>query len=425
MAVRALIGLQWGDEGKGKVIDARSAKVDVVVRCQGGANAGHTVVVGGQKRVLRLVPSGILFPQVTGLIGNGVVVDPVQLVQEIDALDASGFALGGRLFASSRAHVVLPYHRELDLLSEDERGGAKLGTTGRGIGPAYADKAARLGVVLGDFVNERRFTPRFDVAFALKNKTLAAGGRPTLVRDALLAELLPAARRLKPLVADVFEKLQSAVAERREIWLEGAQGALLDVDHGTYPFVTSSNTHIGGLLSGAGLAPRHLDGVTGVAKAYTTRVGEGPFPTEDHGPTGAAIRERGGEFGAVTGRPRRCGWLDLVALRYAVRLNGADEITLTKADVLSGLEDVKVCVAYRVAGVESREFPSADALGDIEPAYRTFKGWREDIADVRRFEDLPPALQAYIRFVESYLETPITWVSTGPERGQIFRRGGA
>jgi adenylosuccinate synthase len=425
MTVRALIGLQWGDEGKGKVIDARSSKVDVVVRCQGGANAGHTVVVGGMKRVLRLVPSGILFPQVTGMIGNGVVVDPMQFVQEIDALDAAGFALEGRLFASARAHVVLPFHRELDLLAEEQRGGGKLGTTGRGIGPTYADKASRLGVVLGDFVNEGRFLPRFDAALALKNKTLVAGGRPPIDRDAALAELLPAARRLKPLVADVFERLQAAVAERREIWLEGAQGALLDVDHGTYPYVTSSNTHIGGLLSGAGLAPRQLDGVTGVAKAYATRVGEGPFPTEDKGPVGAAIRERGGEFGAVTGRPRRCGWLDLVALRYAVRLNGVDEITLTKADILSGLEDVKVCVAYRVAGVESKEFPATQALSEIEPAYRTFKGWKGELADVRRFEDLPVELQAYIRFVESYLETPIAWVSTGPERGQIFRRSGA
>jgi adenylosuccinate synthase len=423
MAVRALIGLQWGDEGKGKVIDALSAKVDVVVRCQGGANAGHTVVVGGKKRVLRLVPSGILFPQVVGLIGNGVVVDPVQLVEEIDGLEAAGFDLAGRLFVSARAHVVLPYHKELDLLAEEERGGGKLGTTGRGIGPTYGDKAARHGVTLGEFVHEERFRARFAAQLALKNRTLVAGGRKALDADALLATLLPAARRLKPIVVDAFERLQAAVAARREIWLEGAQGAMLDIDHGTYPFVTSSSTHLGGLLSGAGLAPRQLDGVTGVAKAYATRVGEGPFPTEEKGAIGERIRSVGGEFGAVTGRPRRCGWLDLVALRYAVRLNGVDEIALTKADVLSGLDEVKACVAYRVGGVETREFPATEELCGVEPAYRSFPGWQADVADVRRFEDLPVELRSYVAFVESYLETPITLISTGPERGQMFRRG--
>ena len=425
MTVRALIGLQWGDEGKGKVIDALSAKVDVVVRCQGGANAGHTVVVGGKKRVLRLVPSGILFPQVTGLIGNGVVVDPMQLVEEMQGLEAAGFRLGGRLFVSQRAHVVLPYHKELDALAEDERGGEKLGTTGRGIGPTYGDKAARHGVHLGEFVHEEIFRPRFEAQLALKNKTLTASGRAPLDRDLLLDQLLPAARTLKPVVVDTFERLQQAVADRREIWLEGAQGALLDIDHGTYPFVTSSSTHIGGLLSGAGLAPRQLHGVTGVAKAYVTRVGSGPFPTEETGAVGELIRSKGGEFGAVTGRPRRCGWLDLVALRYAIRLNGVDELTLTKADVLSGFDEVKVCVAYKIGGTETREFPSTAALGAIEPAYRSFKGWSGELADVRRFEDLPEELQTYIKFVESYLETPVTLVSTGPERGQIFRRGPA
>jgi adenylosuccinate synthase len=423
LTVRALIGLQWGDEGKGKVIDALSAKVDVVVRCQGGANAGHTVVVGGEKRVLRLVPSGILFPQVTGLIGNGVVVDPLQLVEEIDGLEAAGFRLAGRLFVSARAHVVLPYHKELDLLAEAERGGAKIGTTGRGIGPTYGDKAARHGVTLGEFVQEDVFRPRFIAQVALKNKTLVAAGRAPLDAERLLTELLPAARRLKPLVADTFERLHQAAADRREIWLEGAQGALLDVDHGTYPYVTSSNTHIGGLLAGAGLPPSLLDGVTGVAKAYATRVGEGPFPTEEKGEIGEKIRARGGEFGAVTGRPRRCGWLDLVALRYAVRANGVDELTLTKADVLSGFSEIKACVAYKLGGVESRDFPTTAALSAIEPAYRTFPGWAGDIADVRRFEDLPAELRSYVKFVESYLETPITLISTGPERGQIFRRG--
>jgi adenylosuccinate synthase len=423
MTVRALIGLQWGDEGKGKVVDAVASNLDMVVRCQGGANAGHTVVVDGKKRVLHLVPSGVLYRHVIGLIGNGVVIDPLVLSAEIDALDAAGFELGTRLFISPRAHVVAPYHKALDRLAEAERGGGKIGTTGRGIGPAYGDKAARVGVRMGDFILEDRFTSLLEAQLAVKNKTLVAAGVAPLSKDAILAELLPAARRLRPFVADTFEMLHAAVDARRAIWLEGAQGALLDLDLGTYPYVTSSNTHVGGLLSGAGLPPRSLSGVVGVAKAYATRVGEGPFPTEDSGPIGEELRRRGAEFGATTGRPRRCGWLDLVALRYAVRQNGVDEIALTKADVLSGFPEIKACVAYKIGGVETRDFPNTDALSDVEPAYRTFDGFTGEIADMRRFEDLPPALRAFVSFVESYVETPITLVSTGPDREQLIRRG--
>jgi adenylosuccinate synthase len=422
MSVVALIGLQWGDEGKGKVIDALAPEADVVVRCQGGANAGHTVVVGSEKRVLHLVPSGILVPDVAGIIANGVVVDPVQLVAEIDALEAAGYDVRSRLLLSERAHVVMPWHKELDSLAEELRGASKIGTTGRGIGPAYGDKALRNGIVMSDFVNESRFVELFDEGLETRNAVFQAHGRKALVRDAILPPLLVAARRLQPLVGDAFEKLQSAVRERREVFLEGAQGAMLDVDLGTYPYVTSSNTSVGGLLAGCGLAPRDLDRVTGVVKAYCTRVGAGPFPTEETGDVGAKIRERGHEYGATTGRPRRCGWFDAVAARHAIALNGVEDVTLTKADVLSGLDEVKVCVAYRIGGVELTSFPVTSTLSRIEPSYRVFPGWRGDFTEVRRAEDLPPNLNAFIAFLESCLGTRVSAVSTGPERGQFLRR---
>jgi adenylosuccinate synthase len=424
MAVAALIGLQWGDEGKGKVIDALSPGVDVIVRCQGGANAGHTVVVGDDKRVLHLVPSGILFPHVTGIIGNGVVVDPLQLVAEIDALEAAGHALGGRLLVSERAHVVMPWHKAMDLLWEELRGSNRIGTTGRGIGPAYADKALRSGIVMSDFVNEDRFTAAFDAGMKAHDAVLAAHGRKPMSRDDVLAPLLAAARRLKPLVGDALERLHGAVRERREVFLEGAQGALLDVDFGTYPYVTSSSTHVGGLLSGCGLAPKSLERVTGVVKAYCTRVGAGPFPTEETGRTGEFLRERGQEFGATTGRPRRCGWFDAVAVRHAIALNGVDDLVLTKADVLTGLDEVRVCVAYRSGGAELTGFPITERLTRIEPAYRVLPGWREEFRDARDVDDLPANLRQFIQFLESCLATPISAVSTGPERGQFLKRRG-
>jgi adenylosuccinate synthase len=410
MAVTALIGLQWGDEGKGKVIDALSSRVDVIVRCQGGANAGHTVVVGSQKRVLRLVPSGILFPQVTGIIGNGVVVDPTELVAELDALRAAGHDVDGRLVVSERAHAVMPWHKALDRLGEELRGSDKIGTTGRGIGPAYGDKALRSGIVMADFVSEARFLELFDSGLAAHNRLIEAHGGKPLARDAELPALLAAAARLAPLVTDALERLQAAVREHREVFLEGAQGAMLDVDFGTYPFVTSSSTHVGGLLSGCGLAPRHLDRVTGVLKAYCTRVGSGPFPTEDTGATGELLRERGQEYGAVTGRPRRCGWFDAVAARHAIDLNGVDDLALTKADVLTGFDEVKVCVGYRLGGAELSGFPVTDKLARVEPAWRVFPGWKGEFRDARSFDDLPA--------------TPISAVSTGPERAQFVRRRG-
>jgi adenylosuccinate synthase len=422
MPVTALIGLQWGDEGKGKVIDALSPKVDLIVRCQGGANAGHTVVVGSEKRVLKLVPSGILFPQVTGIIGNGVVVDTVQLVAEIDALEAAGHLVGGRLIVSERAHAVMPWHKAMDRLGEELRGADKIGTTGRGIGPAYGDKALRSGILMADFVNEARFVRLFEAGLETHNRLLGAHGAPALARDAELPQLLAAGRRLAPLVGDALEKLQAAVRERREVFLEGAQGAMLDVDFGTYPFVTSSSTHVGGLLSGCGLPPRDLDRVTGVLKAYCTRVGSGPFPTEETGATGELLRERGQEFGAVTGRPRRCGWFDAVAARHAIALNGVDDLALTKADVLTDFDEVKVCVAYRLGGAEVASFPTTERLARVEPSYRVLPGWRGDFRDARGVDDLPANLRSFIQFLETCLGTPISSVSTGPERAQFVRR---
>jgi adenylosuccinate synthase len=422
MSVTALIGLQWGDEGKGKVIDALSPKVDLIVRCQGGANAGHTVVVGSEKRVLKLVPSGILFPQVTGIIGNGVVVDPGQLVAEIDALEAAGHPVAGRLVVSERAHAVMPWHKAMDRLGEELRGADKIGTTGRGIGPAYGDKALRTGILMADFVNAARFVRLFDAGLHAHNRLLEVHGAPALARDAELPPLLAAGQRLAPLVGDALEKLQTAVRERREVFLEGAQGAMLDVDFGTYPFVTSSSTHVGGLLSGCGLPPRDLDRVTGVLKAYCTRVGSGPFPTEETGATGELLRERGQEFGAVTGRPRRCGWFDAVAARHAIALNGVDDLALTKADVLTGFDEVKVCVAYRLGGAEVTSFPTTERLARVEPSYRVLPGWRGDFRDARGIDDLPGNLRSFIQFLETCLGTPISSVSTGPERAQFVRR---
>jgi adenylosuccinate synthase len=422
MPVTALIGLQWGDEGKGKVIDALSTKVDVIVRCQGGANAGHTVVVGTDKRVLHLVPSGILFPQVTGIIGNGVVIDPVQLLEEIDALEAAGHPVGTRLVVSERAHVVMPWHKALDRLGEELRGSERIGTTGRGIGPAYADKALRSGIIMADFVNEARFRKLFDTGLEAHNRVLAAHGAKTLFRDAEIAPLLAAGKRLAPLCADAIERLQVAVRDRREVFLEGAQGALLDVDFGTYPFVTSSSTHVGGLLSGCGLPPRRLDRVTGVLKAYCTRVGAGPFPTEEPGGIGERLRERGQEYGATTGRPRRCGWFDAVAARHAIALNGVDDLVLTKADGLTGFDEVKVCVGYRLGGAELASFPLTEKLGRVEPSYRVLPGWSTEFRDARRLEDLPANLQSFIQFLETCLATPISAVSTGPARAQFLRR---
>ena len=422
MAVTALIGLQWGDEGKGKVVDAVSGSVDVVVRAQGGANAGHTVKVGDTTRVLHLVPSGMLYPDVVGIIGNGVVLDPFQLITELDALRASGHDLDGRLWISDRAHLVLPYHKEMDEALELLRGGGAIGTTKRGIGPAYMDKAGRVGIRAGEFADPSLLRDRVIEQVEAKNRLFASLDVKALDGSAVADRVVEAASRLAPMVMDTVSMANEAAEQGKEVLIEGAQGSLLDVDLGTYPYVTSSNCHLGGLLSGSGLPPRAVDRVVGVAKAYCTRVGSGPFPTEDHGEAGQQIRDKGNEYGSTTGRPRRCGWLDIVALRFAVRTNGVDEIALTKSDVLAGQSAIKVATSYVVNGEETTDLPAGSRFDAAEPRYAEFPGFDDDLADAGSIDDLPATLRDVIAFVEEATGARVSLVSTGPERDQTLRR---
>ncbi|MAG55527.1 MAG: adenylosuccinate synthase [Planctomycetes bacterium] len=422
MTVTALIGLQWGDEGKGKIVDATSDAVDVVVRAQGGANAGHTVKVGETSRVLHLVPSGMLYPDTTGVIGNGVVLDPAQLLTELDALAASGHDLEGRLWISDRAHLVLPYHKRMDEALELLRGQSALGTTKRGIGPAYMDKAGRTGIRAGELRDPGLLRARVCEEAASKNRLLASLGTSLVDGEAIADEAVACAARLAPMVRDTVTLVNDAIDADQRVLIEGAQGALLDLDLGTYPFVTSSNCHLGGLLAGCGIPPRAVDRVVGVAKAYCTRVGSGPFPTEDHGEAGQELRDKGHEYGSTTGRPRRCGWLDLVALRWAVRTNGVDEISLTKADVLSGQSVIRVCTGYRLNGEETHTFPGGGDVERAEPVYRDFPGFDGELSEARSYDDLPETLRDVIAFTEDTCKASVTLVSTGPERAQTIRR---
>jgi adenylosuccinate synthase len=410
----AVLGAQWGDEGKGKIVDLLTPNFSIVARYQGGHNAGHTVYANGRKFVLRLLPSGILHDGITCVIGNGVVVDPQALFAEIDEVTAAGVTIGDRLIISDKAHLILPYHRELDLLSEARRGERKIGTTSRGIGPAYEDKIARRGVRVGDLANPASLKGAVEQNVAARNRII-----PESTMDArqVLEELADAWARMAPWVTDVSLFLARARAAGRAIMFEGAQGTLLDIDHGTYPYVTSSNASIGGVCTGLGIGPRAIDGVIGAAKAYTTRVGEGPLPTELHGEMGNRLRESGQEFGAVTGRPRRCGWYDAVAVRYAVRVNGLDALALTKLDVLDGLPELQVCTAYRCRGNTLTEMPGDVAqLADCEPVYETLPGWRAPTAGARRFDDLPAEARRYVARLEEITGVPAAIVSTGSAR---------
>ncbi|MBI3269834.1 MAG: adenylosuccinate synthase [Planctomycetes bacterium] len=426
MAVTCVIGVQWGDEGKGKVVDLLARRSDFVVRFQGGGNAGHTVVVGREKYVLHLIPSGVLHPGVRCVIGNGVVVDPAQFFQEIADLRARGIAIdGGNLHVSERAHLVLPYHKLQDRLAESSRSREKLGTTGRGIGPCYMDKAARVGLRVADLLNPPRFADRLRANVEEKNKLFTAVyGGEALDAAAVLAEYEGHRERMRPFVCDTARLLQEASEAGKELLLEGAQGTLLDVDFGTYPFVTSSHSDAGGVAAGCGLPARRVDRVVGVLKAYTTRVGSGPCPTELKDAQGVDLREKGEEYGATTGRPRRCGWFDLVACRYSVRLNDVDVLAVTKLDVLDHLETLRVAVAYEVRGERTDHFPAdVDALEEARPVYRDFAGWRRPIGGIRRRVDLPAAARAYLDFLEESLETPIQLVSVGSERDQTIVEG--
>ena len=419
----AVLGAQWGDEGKGKIVDLLTRHFSIVARYQGGHNAGHTVYAGGRKFVLRLLPSGILHEGITCIIGNGVVIDPQALFAEIDELDRAGIPAGDRLLISDKAHLILPYHRELDLLSEARRGERKIGTTSRGIGPAYEDKIARRGIRVGDLTNLDSLAEAVEHNVAARNRLIPDS---TMDWRQVIDELKRSWDRMGRWVTDVSLFLSRARAEGRSVMFEGAQGTLLDIDHGTYPYVTSSNATIGGVCTGLGVGPRAIDGVLGVAKAYTTRVGEGPLPTELTGEIGNRLRESGQEFGAVTGRPRRCGWYDAVAVRYAVRVNGLDTLALTKLDVLDGLPELQVCTAYRCRGVVVPEMPGDFAqLSSCEPVYETLPGWSRPARGVRRFDDLPDEAKAYIARIEEITGVPASIVSTGSDREDTILREGS
>lgn len=425
MPATVIVGAQWGDEGKGKATDLLSDATDLVVRYQGGNNAGHTVIVGDTALKLHLIPSGVLYPHVTPVIGDGVVVDPRVLIEELDELDARGLDASGRLKVSGNAHLIMPYHRELDLLIERRLGDAKLGTTRRGIGPAYADKASRVGLRFQDLFDEKIFRQKLDAALELKNQILAKlYNRLPMDAEAIAEEYLGYATRLRHQLVDATALIHDALEAGRHVILEGAQGTLLDLDHGTYPFVTSSNPVAGGALTGAGLGPRHISEVIGVAKAYVTRVGAGPFPTELTGPVGGRLVEVGGEYGTTTGRRRRTGWFDTVLARYAARINGLTSLFLTKLDVLSEFDTIQVAVAYRHAGRTYHEFPAHQSVfHHAEPVYRELDGWQADISEAESWEDLPPGARAYVEFVEEQAGVPVIWVSVGPQRSQTLLRG--
>jgi adenylosuccinate synthase len=416
-----LVGTQWGDEGKGKATDLLAGETDFVVRYQGGNNAGHTVLAGGQLLKLHLIPSGILYPHVTPVIADGVVVNPGVLLEEIDALAARGID-PSRLVVSGNAHLIMPYHLEIDKVTERYLGKHRLGTTKRGIGPAYADKVARIGLRVQDLTDPEIFREKLEVVLREKNLLLAKiYNRLPMDPAAIADEYLTYGERLAPRITDTSALLYRALRDGKRVLLEGAQGTLLDIDHGTYPFVTSSNPVSGGALSGAGIGPKEVDRVIGVTKAYVTRVGSGPFPTEDLGSAGKHLGERGAEVGTTTGRARRCGWFDAVLLRYAVRVNGLSEVFLTKLDVLSGLSEVKVCTAYHHDGRRYEDFPPHQSIfHKAEPVYEDMEGWPEDLGGAGRFEELPAAARKYVDRISQLGGVPVRNLSVGPDREQTL-----
>ncbi|NIV03540.1 adenylosuccinate synthase [Candidatus Saccharibacteria bacterium] len=424
MSVVVVVGAQWGDEGKGKIVDLLSEKFDIVARYQGGANAGHTVMIGEEKYILHLIPSGILHPQTECVIGNGVVVDPTALIEEIRLLESKGFKVKGRLWISQKAHLIMPYHKLLDSASEEKQGALKIGTTGRGIGPAYVDKANRKGIRIVDLLDKSLFEEKLRRNIEQKNEVLEKiyGVLPLDV-NAIIKEYLDFDRIIDPYIKDVSVYLNDAIDTKKSILLEGAQGTLLDVDHGTYPFVTSSNPVSGGACIGVGIGPTKITEVLGVIKAYTTRVGEGPFPTELTGSAGDSLREAGHEYGATTGRPRRCGWFDAVVARYAVRINAIDSIAITKLDVLDGFDSIKVCTGYRYGSKVLEDFPTDPrVLLDCEPIYEELSGWKKSTEKVHNWGDLPEGARQYLQYLESIIGAPVKIVSVGSERRQtIFR----
>ncbi|MCZ7590822.1 MAG: adenylosuccinate synthase [Kiritimatiellae bacterium] len=422
MANTVLVGAQWGDEGKGKIIDVLAEEADWVVRFQGGNNAGHTVEIGSERYVLHLIPSGILHPGKMCVIGNGVVVDPVALLEEIDGVEQRGIVTKGRLFVSDRAHLVFPYHKLIDEYRERKpAAGTPIGTTKRGIGPTYGDKAARVGVRVGDMLDPD-FANLLRERVEANNKMLIASEAPTLDVEETVATYLAVAQRLAPYIADTIPMIHDAMAKKQSVLLEGAQGTLLDIDFGTYPFVTSSNATSGGACTGSGMPPNRIDRVIGVVKAYSTRVGEGPFPTELHDAMGEHIRKVGHEFGATTGRPRRCGWFDLVVARYAAHVNGVTDWAVTKLDVLDDVEEIKVCVAYECDGRRYEHLPaSARVLARCKPVYESFPGWKTSTKSAQTLEDLPKLCRSYLNALARLTGTPISILSNGPRRESTMR----
>jgi len=415
-----VVGTQWGDEGKGKVVDVLARRAQAVVRFQGGNNAGHTLVVEGNKLVLHLLPSGILHDHCVSVIGNGVVVDPEALLEEMTALKKTGKALRPHedLWISHSAHVVMPYHRMLDRLREEAKGAGRIGTTCKGIGPTYEDKVARRGITMGEFTTPDRFRQRLEEVLPQKNRILKEWyGVDPLSADAVYEQYAPLGASLRPYVGDAVSRLHDVMGNGGSLLFEGAQGSFLDVDHGTYPFVTSSNTVAGSACVGAGVGPTHIQEVVGITKAYTTRVGSGPFPTEGEAQADAWLRDRGGEYGATTGRARRCGWFDAVLVRQAVRLNGVTRIVLTKLDVLTGLARIQICTGYE------GDPCGPEGLAGVKPVYEEVSGWTEDITACRTVEELPANCRAYLNRLEELVGAPVEMISVGPGRKQIVTIG--
>ena len=419
-----VLGAQWGDEGKGKIVDVLSERFAAVARYAGGHNAGHTVIIGGQRFVLQLIPCGVLRPTCKGIIGNGVVLDPIAFLKEVAKLRALGVGVDEQLFVSNRAQVILPYHRMIELAAESAPGRQKIGTTSRGIGPAYEDKMARSGLRVVDLLRPGLLKTHIEAACAEKNsivRALFGTGTAALDPEKMFDEYAAAAELVRPFVTDTGRLLHKILAEGGSVMFEGAQGTMLDIDHGTYPFVTSSSATAGGAATGTGVGPTAIGTVISVTKAYVTRVGGGPFPTEIHDAAGEELRARGNEYGAVTGRPRRCGWLDIPLLRYSNQVNGAEWLVITKLDVLDTLAEIPVCVGYEIDGKTTDEIPAdVDGLERIKPVYTTLKGWKESTEGITEFEKLPQAAREYLRFQERESGARIGMVSTGPDRDQTM-----
>jgi len=417
-----VIGAQWGDEGKGKIVDFLAKDADIIARYQGGNNAGHSIVVGNEKYIFHLIPSGILYPEKKCIIGNGVVISPRVLFDEIDDLRKRGIYINSNLYVSDRAHLIMPYHLLIESNDEMLRGSKKIGTTGRGIGPAYVDKAGRLGIRVGDLLDFDTFKGKLDLNLAMKARFLdKSEDWIKSTRLEIIEEYKGYAEKMKPFIADTSFILYEAIKSGKNVVFEGAQATLLDIDFGTYPYCTSSNPTAGGVCVGLGIGPTMIDKVMGIAKAYTTRVGEGPFPTEMLTDMNEKVRQKGQEFGATTGRPRRCGWFDAVAVRYSVRINGFSSIALTKLDVLDELDHINVCVGYKYQSKTITEFPGQlNELENVEPIYELMDGWCNDISDIREYNNLPENAKKYVEKISQLLKTKIEFIAVGPRRDQII-----